>query len=195
MWLRDFSLEEITQEFCLFLEENVTTERYHLIAHSLGNLIIRLGFKYGYPEGLGRIVMLAPPNRPTELARALRDNPIYKWFTSKDGWQFASDEFYAQLPIPTASFGIIAGERGQAVMLHEPNDGVITVESTKLEGMADWIVVPHAHTFIMNSRSVAQLCVSFLKNGKFDRTILPKIEEVDDSINDKPVDTEKTQGE
>ena len=52
-------------------------------------------------------------------------------------------------------------------MLQEPNDGVITVESTKLEGMTDWVVVSHAHTFIMNSRLVAELCVSFIKDGKF----------------------------
>ena len=161
------SLEEVAQDFCDFIEENVETKAYHLIAHSLGNLVIRLGFKNGYPPGLGRIVMLAPPNRPTELARALRDNPIYKWFSSEKDWQFASDDFYAQLPIPEIPFGIIAGNRGQAVMLKEPNDGVITVESTKLEGMADWIVVPHAHTFIMNSRLVAELCAAFIKNGKF----------------------------
>jgi triacylglycerol lipase len=159
-----YSIEELAQQFCLFLEENVKTKKYSLVAHSLGNLIIRLGFEQGYPEGLGRIVMLAPPNRPTELARALRDNPIYKWFTSG---QFASDEFYARLPIPDVEFGVIAGDRGQAVMLQEPNDGVITVESTKLSGMADWIVVPHAHTFIMNSRLVAELCISFIEEGKF----------------------------
>lgn len=173
------SLDEITQQLCDFIKENVETEKYHLIAHSLGNLIVRLGFKTGYPKGLGRIVMLAPPNRPTELARALRDNPIYKWFTSKNGWQFASDEFYAQLPVPTVPFGVIAGNRGQAVMLKEPNDGVITVESTKLEGMADWIVVPHAHTFIMNSRRVAELCVSFINDGTFSH----------DSLIESPPDT------
>ncbi|HDP35429.1 MAG TPA: hypothetical protein ENN29_10005 [Candidatus Hydrogenedentes bacterium] len=161
------ALEEIAQQLCEFIKDNVATDTYHLIAHSLGNLIIRLGFEAGYPEGLGRIVMLAPPNRPTELARALRDNPIYKWFTSESGWQFTSDEFYERLPVPEAPFGIIAGNRGQSVLLNEPNDGVITVDSTKLAGMSDWIVVPHAHTFIMNSRMVAELCVSFIETGRF----------------------------
>lgn len=184
-----YSLEEVAQQLCDFIEENVETKTYHLIAHSLGNLVIRLGFRNGYPEGLGRIVMLAPPNRPTELARALRDNPIYKWFTSENGWQFASDEFYAQLPIPEVSFGIIAGNRGQAVMLQEPNDGVITVESTKLAGMTDWVVVPHAHTFIMNSRLVAELCVSFIRDGKFsaendtNQTSVQDVVDTNDAVN------------
>jgi len=189
------SLEEIAQQLCDFIKENVETKKYHLIAHSLGNLIIRLGFKIGYPEGAGRIVMLAPPNRPTELARALRDNPIYKWFTSENGWQFASDEFYEQLPIPNVPFGIIAGNRGQAVMLQEPNDGVITVESTKLDGMTDWIVVPHAHTFIMNSRLVAELCVSFIRDGKFNNENANNHDSVvDDNANDT-ANTDKIPGE
>ena len=190
-----YTLKEITQQFSRFIRENVKTDSYHLIAHSLGNLIVRMGFRDGYPEGLGRIVMLAPPNRPTELARALRDNPIYKWFTSKDGWQFASDEFYEKLPIPNVPFGIIAGERGQSVMLDEPNDGVITVESTKLEGMADWTVVPHAHTFIMNSRSVAALCVSFIKTGSFDQTATSKNDENSGSKEEVQVDTKAISGE
>lgn len=161
------SIEELSQLLCEFIAENVKTTRYHLIAHSLGNLIIRTGIKIGYPPGLGRIVMLAPPNQPAELVRALRDNPIYRWFTGESGQLLASDDFYKQLPVPEVEFGIIAGNRGQAVLLNEPNDGVITVESTKLNGMKDWVIVPHAHTFIMNSREVAELCASFISEGKF----------------------------
>ncbi len=161
------SIDDMSIHLIEFIKENVKTDTYHLIAHSLGNLIVRTGFKYGYPPGLGRIVMLAPPNHPAELARALRDNPVYKWFTGKSGQQLASDAFYLQLPIPKVEFGIIAGDRGKAVMLSEPNDGVVTVASTKLEGMTDWVVVPQAHTFIMNSRDVAALCVAFLETGRF----------------------------
>ncbi|MCK5862769.1 MAG: hypothetical protein KAH38_09805 [Candidatus Hydrogenedentes bacterium] len=185
-------LEKIALELCCFIKKNVETQHYHLIAHSLGNLIIRLGFRDGYPEGLVRVVMLAPPNRPTELARALRDNPIYKWFSSEDGWQFSSEDFYAQLPIPDVAFGIIAGNRGQALMLQEPNDGVITVESTKLPGMKDWVIVPHAHTFIMNSRLVSEQCISFLETSEFKITASSDLNKVEgkDTFN-----TNKTEGE
>ena len=161
------SIEELALQLCDFIGDNVKTTTYHLIAHSLGNLIIRSGFHHGYPPGLGRIVMLAPPNHPAELARALRDSPIYRWFTGQSGQLLGSDDFYAHLPVPDVPFGIIAGNRGQPVTLREPNDGVITVESTKLNGMADWTVVPQAHTFIMNSRAVAELCISFIETGRF----------------------------
>lgn len=175
-----YGIEDLAQQLCAFIEENVKTSSYHLIAHSLGNLILREAFRIGYPPGLGRIVMLAPPNQPAELARALRDNPIYRWFTGESGQLLASEAFYAQLPVPDVPFGIIAGNRGQSVTLKEPNDGVITVESTKLEGMADWAVVPQAHTFIMNSRTVAELCIAFIESGHFN---------ADDILADAPADT------
>ena len=87
--------------------------------------------------------------------------------SGESGQQLASDEFYRSLPVPTAEFGVIAGDRGQSITFKEPNDGVITVESTKLDGMKAWVLVHQAHTFIMNSRQVAQLAVRFLEHGDF----------------------------
>ena len=166
------SIDGLSEQLCKFIRDNVKTDTYHIIAHSLGNLIVRSAFRYGYPPGLGRIVMLAPPNRPADLARALRDNAVYQWFTGESGQQLASESFYEQLPVPDVEFGIIAGDRGQSFMLKEPNDGVISVGSTKLDGMTDWVVVPQSHNFIMNSRVVAALCISFIEKGAFDLHLL-----------------------
>lgn len=162
------SMDALSDDLRAFLAEKVETPVYHLIGHSLGNIILRNGFKTGYPPGLGRIVMLAPPNRPAEMARAFKDNPIYRWFTGDSGQQLASDAFYETLPVPPGEFAVIAGDRGQRLTFKEPNDGVVTVESTKLEGMRAWALVRHAHTFIMNSRQVALLCMQFLRHGNFD---------------------------
>lgn len=169
------SMDVLSDDLRAFLAEKVETPVYHLIGHSLGNIILRNGFKKEYPPGLGRIVMLAPPNRPAELARAFKDNPIYRWFTGDSGQQLASDAFYGSLPVPPGEFAVIAGDRGQPLTFKEPNDGVVTVESTKLEGMKAWALVHHAHTFIMNSRQVALLCMQFLRHGNFD--LPPGLEE------------------
>ena len=64
------SIDALAEQLCKFIVDNVKTERYHLIAHSLGNLIVRAGFRAVYPHGLGRIVILAPPNQPPDLALA-----------------------------------------------------------------------------------------------------------------------------
>ncbi len=165
------SIDGLGEQLVSFIRENVKTEGYHLIAHSLGNVILRAAFRFGYPPGLGCIVMLAPPNEPADLARALRDNQIHQWFMGPSGQQLASDTFYAQLPVPDVKFGIIAGDRGQSFILKQPNDGVITVENTKLAGMSDWIVVHQSHNFIMNSRIVAEFCISFIEDGVFNRQL------------------------
>ncbi|NLV44399.1 MAG: hypothetical protein GXY07_07845 [Candidatus Hydrogenedentes bacterium] len=171
------SIDDLAGQLCALLKAQIHGGRYHLIAHSFGNVIIRAAFRAGLPEGLGRIVMLAPPNQPADLVRALSDNRIYQWFTGESGQELASSEFYEQLPVPPVEFGVIAGNRGQSFMLKEPNDGVISLEQTKLEGMTDWVAVDQSHNFIMNSKIVAQLCASFIETGHFDRQLLALPEE------------------
>ena len=135
-------IEIITDDFLKFVRTSLNTPVYHVVAHSHANIVARLAFRLGYPPGLGRMVMIAPPNHPPELARTLRDNPIYRWVTGKSA-------------------------RGQRVTLGEPNDGVITVSGTRLEGMADWTEVPYAHNFLVTSREVAYHVIRFLETGRF----------------------------
>jgi hypothetical protein len=71
------------------------------------------------------------------------------------------------LPVPTVEFGIIAGRKGQSISFEEPNDGVVLVESTKLEGMSDWIVLERTHTFIMTAEDTFEYCRRFLETGSF----------------------------
>lgn len=171
------AIDDLAGQLCALLKAQIHGGRYHLIAHSLGNVILRAAFRTDLPEGLGRIVMLAPPNQSADLVRALSDNRIYQWFTGESGQELASSEFYRDLPVPSVEFGIIAGNRGQSFMLKEPNDGVISLEQTKLEGMTDWVVVDQSHNFIMNSKIVADLCASFIETGHFNRQLLALPEE------------------
>lgn len=158
-----------------FIVERVSTPCYHLVGHSLGNILIRARFRVGYPSGLGRIVMLAPPNQPPDLARRLKSCPPFQLWSGESGRLLASEDFYATLPIPTVPFGVIAGNKGQRITFDEPNDGIITVESTCLDGMADHLTLHHAHTFLMNSRDTAKATIAFLREGQF-TPISPKDE-------------------
>ena len=79
---RDGSLDQLSDSLRQYVADNVKTKRYHFIAHSLGNIIIRNGFREPYRPGLGRIIMLAPPNHPADLAQRLKDNPVYQWLNS-----------------------------------------------------------------------------------------------------------------
>ena len=161
------SLDEISGQLVEFIGQKVKTSDYHLIGHSLGNIIIRNSFRKDYPAGLGKIVMLAPPNQPAHLAKRLKKNPIYRLFTGDSGQKLSEEKFYRDLPIPRVPFGVIAGDKGQSLTFSEPNDGVVTVGSTKLEGMADWILLHHGHTFIMNCKDTFEHCVRFIESGRF----------------------------
>lgn len=151
-----------------FVVSEVRTPVYHLVGHSLGNILIRARFAIGYPSGLTRIVMLAPPNHPPKLARRLQGCPPFHLWSGESGRLLASPDFYATLPVPSVPFGVIAGDKGQQLTFDEPNDGIVTVECTRLDGMADHVVVPCAHTFIMNSPEVAEGAIHFLRHGRFD---------------------------
>ena len=56
--------------------------------------------------------------------------------------------------------------------LPNPDDGKVSVESTKVEGMRDFIVVPHSHTFIMRAEVFIQQTIHFLREGSFDHAAL-----------------------
>lgn len=141
--------------------------RYHLVGHSLGAVVIRDGFREGYPPGLGRVVMLAPPNSPPHLAAKLGSFGPYRRLCGDSGRRLADPAFYAGLPVPPVEFAVLAGDRGTRLNSAEPNDGVVTVAETRLEGMKAFKVLRRTHTFLMNAPETAPLVASFLRTGSF----------------------------
>ncbi len=165
-WSAFNTLEQIAKNLIQFIKNNVKTPTYHLTAHSLGNLVIRKAFKFGFPKGLGRIVMLAPPNNPSSAAKYWKKNHLYKMFFGRTGQQLSSESFYADIPLPKSEFGVIAGSRGWSYF-GEANDSTVTVRETKLPNMKDFIVLDHEHGYIMNGMDTFQQTVRFFNSGKF----------------------------
>jgi triacylglycerol lipase len=164
---RRTTIDDLSCALQSFIDDRVEAEAYHLIGHSLGNIIVRNGFRFRYRPSLSRIVMLAPPNGPAALASSLRENRLYRWWTGDSGQKLGDVEFYRTLPVPSVAFGILAGDRGHGLGFEEPNDGVVRVANTRLEGMSDWLVLHHAHTFIMLASDTSEMCARFLRTGRF----------------------------
>jgi len=67
--------------------------------------------------------------------------------------------------------GIIAGTTNinpiNLFLMDGPNDSVVTVESTKVEGMSGHLVLPVTHTFMMLNNEVIDNTIHYLKTGSF----------------------------
>ena len=151
------------------------SSQIHFVSHSLGGILIRQYLSENSLPNLGRVVMLAPPNRGSEITDELKENFLYKAVNGPAGLQLGTDSSSVPNQLGPAEFelGIIAGTKTVnpilSQMLPNPDDGKVSVESTKLEGMADHIEVPFSHTFIMNKNEVIEQVIYFLEHGAFER--------------------------
>ena len=159
------------------IEECVAPDsRVNFVTHSLGGIVLR-GLLARHPIPMaGRAVMLAPPNAGSEIADHAREIPIARAVLGPLAGQLGTrdQDLPQQLPIPAIPFGVIAGDLwlnpAGPLWLPSPHDGTVSVASTRLAGMADHIVLPYTHTFIMNSATVANQIDHFLRDGFFDRS-------------------------
>ena len=144
----------------------------HFVGHSLGGLIIRAYLADNAMRRQGRVVLIGTPNQGTPLVDAFQDT----WWLALAGPTAEAlgtdpDSFPKSLPPPEYAVGVIAGlsENGLAQhILAGHSDGMVPVESTKLVGMADFILVKSGHSSMRYSEEVARQTIAFLRRGRFD---------------------------
>jgi hypothetical protein len=147
--------------------------RVHFVTHSLGGIILRAWLQQSTLSNLGRVVMLAPPNRGSEvadvfqrlgLARLLGGVPCEELGTSNESMP-------NRLPRVDFEVGIVAGGRSSNPLFSHwigaPNDGKVAIDRTRVEGMSDFVVVPHGHTFLPMAPAAVKRTFAFLESGSF----------------------------
>jgi len=146
----------------------------HFVTHSLGGILIRYYLETNVLDNLGRVVMLSPPNQGSEVVDNLSGLPGFVAINGPAATQLGTDQdgVPSQLGPATFDVGIITGNRSinliNSVMIPGEDDGKVSVERAKLEGMSDFLVVPHSHPFIMNSKHVIRQVLYFLEHGRFE---------------------------
>lgn len=151
-----------------------SSTRIHFVTHSMGGIMLRQYLHEHKIENLGRVVMLAPPNHGSQIVDHLKRYPCFGWINGPAGSQLGTDEHSLPNRLGSVSFevGIIAGNRAIipffCCMLPNADDGIVTVESTKLDGMTDHITLPVTHTFMPQNITVVQQTIHFLQHGRFD---------------------------
>jgi hypothetical protein len=171
---RKYSIEKLAKDSIdNALSQCPDNSTIHFVTHSLGGILVRQYLSTGKINNLGKVVMLGPPNKGSQVVDKLKDFPGYVWLNGPAGRELGTDSASIPNKLGQATFtvGIIAGTRSinpiLSSMLLDPDDGKVSVENTKLTGMADHITLPVSHPFLMKNDEVIKQIVYFLKTGKF----------------------------
>jgi triacylglycerol lipase len=172
---RRHSIAYLAGEVTEWIIEHAAGRPVSAVTHSMGGVIVR--HLHDPRIHWERIVMLAPPNRGSQLAAAVQTNAVFRWYYGPAGAELADG---AGWPQPPAPFAVIAGTRGLA--LTNPtswtmgrrfpagvkHDGTVAVDETRLDTMAAFAEVDATHTWIMNDPHVQTLVARYLGSGSFD---------------------------
>jgi pimeloyl-ACP methyl ester carboxylesterase len=150
-------------------------EKIHFITHSMGGIILRTIQQNNPLPHLGRVVMLSPPNQGSEVVDVLGNLSLFGFINGPAGREIGTDEqsFLRQLGKIDFELGVITGDRSinwiNSLFIPGKDDGKVSIENAKIEGMADFRVVHVSHPFIMKDQKVMNECLHFLRNGYFSR--------------------------
>lgn len=177
---RSLPLDRIAAEWIpnlLARHQAAEAPRLHFVTHSMGGIALRAYLRRHTPANLGRVVMIAPPNHGTRLVDRIGDWWAFRLFTGVNGHQLGTGPASAWAPLgpwtSPAPLGIIAGDRTLNPLFSswigpEPNDGKVSVASTRLDGMTAHLVMPYSHTWLQYHTPVINEVRAFLRSGQFD---------------------------
>lgn len=174
----EYSIDHLAEnQLAPALERCCSGERgkVHFVTHSMGGIVLRYYLETHELEHLGRVVMLSPPNQGSEVADWVAENEMLQRLVGPSVEQLGTEPTSVPNQLGPVDFelGIIAGDRTLNPLFSRIipgiDDGKVAVESAKVDGMADFLVVPHSHTYIMLQEDVIDQVVHFLLNGEFRR--------------------------
>ena len=132
-------------------------EVVHIVAHSMGTIVLRLALEAGPLPNLGRVVLMAPPIRGTPMARFA--GPLFRPFCK--GISELSDaptSLVHQIePAQELDLGIIAARL----------DWIVPASRTPLPEQRDHICLLSTHNSMLFLPGGARQVIEYLQNGRF----------------------------
>ncbi|WP_455222092.1 esterase/lipase family protein [Kaarinaea lacus] len=157
--------------------EHHRPSKIHFVTHSLGGILVRYYLAHNTIDNLGRVVMLSPPNQGSEVVDALKDMPGFYLINGPAGEQLGTDDASIPNNLPPVDYdvGVITGDETinyiLSMLIPGDDDGKVSIERAKVQGMLDFLIVHHSHPFIMEADDVITQTLTFLRDGKFDHTL------------------------
>ena len=171
-----FSIEKLGEQIWQRVQARCSdvSKKIHFVGHSMGGLIVRWMLAQYQLENVGRVVMLGTPNQGSRLVDLLKRFKFYHRRFGPSGQQLGAKggAVFDHLPPVDYDVGVIARDRTvdwffSWFVLPGKNDGKLTTEETKLEGMKDHIVLHAAHPFMPSNPGVMEQTEHFLRLGAF----------------------------
>jgi len=140
-----------------------------LVGHSLGGVLI-YDMLARHPEvSVEAAVLLGAPVRGCLAGRRFGRRALGRWMMGAccSLWSERDARWQRSAPL-----GVVAGTRPVGLgrmfgALPGPNDGVVCVEETTVDGMAERALVRQGHSMLIVSPSVSALVARFVARGAF----------------------------
>ena len=170
---RSYPIEELAEQTISNALKQCQGLPVNFVTHSMGGILVRQFLSNHSIDNLNRVVMLGPPNQGTEIVDKLSHLPGFSFVNGEAGAQLGAGALSLPNQLGKANFdvGVIAGTQSINLILSSliPNtdDGKVSVERTKVDGMNDHIEMPTTHVFMMRNDNVIKQVIYYLKDGKF----------------------------
>jgi len=151
--------------------ERLDADVVHLVAHSLGGIVLLHLFDRFPDQRPGRVLMLGTPLNGSSLARKIHRfapaRPLLGRAVER-GLLGDAPRWKGMRPL-----GMIAGNRGIGFgllvlnRLARPNDGTVCLRETVSPAVNHHLAVPYSHTQMLFVRPVAEAVCHYLAQGRF----------------------------
>jgi len=144
----------------------------HIVAHSLGGLVVWRSFQEAPRLPPGRVVLLGSPLNGCRSGEGLARFPggrrILGRTMVEDAIGYRARQWHG-----ARELGTIAGDRGRGLgrlvaRFDGPHDGTVAVAETRLPGAADHITLGVSHSGLLFAPRVAAQALHFFATGRFD---------------------------
>ena len=170
---RKYSIETLVKRYVSPAVSSCTdAQTIHFVTHSLGGILIRYYLDKNPLQNLGKVVMLSPPNKGSEVVDKLGTFFLYKWWLGPAFQQLStsSESIPNTLKTPDFRLGVITGSKSTnplfSYLIPGDDDGKVSVKSAHIQGVP-LKKVHVTHTWIMKNNTVIKNIVHFLKFNSF----------------------------